>query len=189
MLIEREHCALVLIDYQARLMPLMHEAQATLDKALFLARMARLLEVPVIGTEQNPLRLGENEPAIRALCQQTLTKDHFSAVPDGLPAVLQAAGPRIRQIVLGGCESHVCLLQTALELQASGLRCAVVPSACSSRQPADHALAMQRLQQAGVVLASAESVAFEWLRHCRHPRFKEALALIKPRGNGGNGSS
>ncbi|MDO4231880.1 MAG: isochorismatase family protein [Lautropia sp.] len=182
MLIEKDACAMVLVDYQTKLMPVIHDADAVLQEARFLAKVASLLEVPVVGTEQYPERLGGNDEELKALCAQTFDKLSFSAARDGrLLQYLKTLTPAVSQVILGGVESHICLLQTALELQDAGLQCFVVPSACGSRKPEDHQLAMQRLQQAGVVLASAESVAFEWLGHSKHPRFKDVQALVKPR--------
>jgi len=135
MLLEAAESQLVLVDYQARLMPALFESEAVLANALRLAQLARLMRVPVWGTEQNPSKLGENAPALRALCDRTLAKMHFSAVEEGLgewlrppvkapqgnarslPKHLQkAAAPERSMVVIAGCEAHVCLLQTALDL-------------------------------------------------------------------------
>lgn len=178
-LLSRERSALLLVDPQARLMPAIANAAEVLDTSLFLARVARLLDVPVLGTEQHPQALGPNVAALRELCDTTLAKMHFDATADGLLDRLRERA--VDQAVLAGCETHVCLLQTALGLLAAGLRVAVVPQACGSRRPADKALALQRLQQAGATLLSAEMVAFEWLRSCEHPQFKAVLALVKSR--------
>ena len=99
-----------------------------------------------------------------------------------LPKHLQKPAPLAAErgtIVIAGCEAHVCLMQTAVGLLAAGLQVHVVPEACGSRRPADKALALQRLAAAGAQLLSAEMVAFEWLRSCEHPAFKEMLALVK----------
>jgi nicotinamidase-related amidase len=181
MTLDRTRCALVLVDYQSRLLPAIDGGEAAVLDAVFLARVARALGVPVLGTEQNPSGLGGNDERVRALCEQTLAKMHFDAVRDGLATQLRTLGREVDQVVVAGCEAHVCLLQTALGLQRAGLQVAVVPSACGSRRPADKALAMQRLAQAGVVLAGAEMVAFEWLQVCTHPQFKAVLALVKER--------
>nr|WP_315199951.1 isochorismatase family protein [uncultured Aquabacterium sp.] len=179
MLLDRRRSALVLVDHQARLMPAIHDAERVLDQAVFLARLAREMGVPVMGTEQNPQALGGNEPRLRALCDRTLSKAHFSAVADGLLPVLREIAPEVQQLVLAGCETHVCLLQTALEAQQSGLQVFVVPEACGSRRPEDKARALQRLQAAGVSLVCPEMVAFEWLRSCEHPAFRAVLSLVK----------
>jgi nicotinamidase-related amidase len=81
-------------------------------------------------------------------------------------------------------ETHVCILQTALELAGRGFEAFVVEDAVCSRNPADHANALARLRQWGVTVTCAESVALEWVGDASHPRFKEISALLKttPRG-------
>ncbi|MCX7247776.1 MAG: isochorismatase family protein, partial [Burkholderiales bacterium] len=191
---------LVLVDYQSRLMPAIFENTLVLANALRLAQLARLMEVPVWGTEQNPSRLGENAPEIRALCDQTLSKMQFSGVEEGLgewlrPPAKPVAGnarslPKHLQkpatqsderntIVVAGCEAHVCLLQTALDLLEDEFEVWVVTDACSSRTERNRDAAFDRLAGAGVELVTTEMVAFEWLRSAEHPAFKAAQALIK----------
>lgn len=175
---------LVLVDYQHRLMPQIDRGEAVVAEALRLAEIARVLGVPVLGTEQNAARLGPNGDAVRAACSNTLAKTHFDACEDGLLELIAAAHPpqpaaSPRDIVIAGCEAHVCLLQTTLGLLRAGHRAWVVTNACGSRRAGDHSLAMQRLQQAGATLVSREMVAFEWLHDCRHPRFREVLPLLK----------
>jgi len=186
--IDRSRSVLVLVDFQKRLMPTIHDGAAVVQEATFLAKMARLLGVRVIGTEQNPAGLGENLPAIRELCDETLAKMHFDACRDGLLDAVQrtvrdapARPVGAPDIVIAGCEAHVCLLQTALGLRRAGHEVFVVAPACGSRLPADHALAMRRLEHAGAVPVGAESVAFEWLGTCEHDAFKAALGLLKRR--------
>ena len=177
--------ALVLVDYQQRLLPALHRGAQALAQAARLADIARLLGVPVVGTEQNPAGLGPNDDAVAGRCDETLAKMHFDACEDGLALRLQAlgaaAGRPLRHVVVAGCEAHVCLLQTALGLLRAGHGVQVVAEACASRSAGDHALAMQRLRQAGAVIASVESVSFEWLRSCRHERFRDVLAMVRQR--------
>jgi nicotinamidase-related amidase len=181
MKLDRDRCALVLVDYQDRLWPALAEGASVVQEAVFLARVAQALGVPVLGTEQNPLRLGPNAQDVRALCARTLTKMHFDATADGLLGLLQSTGRPVSQVVVAGCEAHVCLMQTALGLLSAGLQVAVVPEACASRRPTDKALGLERLAAAGAVMLSAEMLAFEWLRSCEDPHFREVLALIKAR--------
>ncbi len=201
MLLDADDSQLVLVDYQARLMPDIHESQAVLDNALRLGRVARLLDVPVWGTQENPAGLGENVTEIRALCRTTLDKMHFSACADGLvgllrPQVRQQQGGNARSlpkhlqkppasaeqrtaIVLAGCEAHVCLMQTALELLEEEFEVWVVTDACGSRTERNRDAAFDRLAGAGAELVTTEMVAFEWLRTAEHPLFKDVLTLIK----------
>ncbi|WP_027016589.1 isochorismatase family protein [Comamonas composti] len=199
MLLEASESQLVLVDYQERLMPAIFEGDLVLANALKLARLAELAEVPVFGTEQNPSRLGGNEAQLRALCSKTLSKMHFSAVAEGLsewlrpPARPQGGNarslpkhlqkpqpaPERNTVVIAGCEAHVCLLQTALELLEDEFDVWVVTDACSSRTERNRDAAFDRLAGAGGELVTTEMVAFEWLRSCEHPAFKDMLALVK----------
>ena len=200
MLLDASQSQLVLVDYQSRLMPAIFENTLVLANALRLAQLARLMEVPVWGTEQNPSRLGENAPEIRVLCDQTLSKMQFSGVEEGLgewlrppakpvagnarslPKHLQkpaAQGDERNTIVVAGCEAHVCLLQTALDLLEDEFEVWVVTDACSSRTERNRDAAFDRLAGAGVELVTTEMVAFEWLRSAEHPAFKAAQALVK----------
>jgi len=200
MLIEAELSQLVLVDYQARLMPAIFESTLVLSNALRLAQAAQLLQIPTLGTEQNPSRLGENAPGIKALCQRTLAKMQFSGVEEGLgewlrPPVKPPVGnarslPKHLQkpsntpterstIVIAGCEAHVCLLQTALHLLEDEFDVWVVTDACSSRTERNRDAAFDRLAGAGAELVTTEMVLFEWLRSAEHPQFKAVQALIK----------
>jgi nicotinamidase-related amidase len=166
---------LVLVDYQQRLMPLIDGHELVLHEALRLADAAAALDIPIVGTQQNPAGLGHNDVRIRQRCASTLDKMHFDACEDGL---VPALGDR-PEVVLAGCEAHVCLLQTGLGLLRAGRRVWVVAPACGSRSPADRALALDRLRHAGAGIVSVEMVLFEWLHDCRHPQFKNVLAVIK----------
>src|SRR5690606_5998830 len=172
---------LVLVDYQARLLPVIDRGPEVVATARMLAEGPRLLGVRVVGTEQNPGGLGPNVEGIRRLCDATLAKTHFDACLDGLPALLaegRRAGER-PDVVIAGCEAHVCLLQTALGLLDGGHRLRVVEPACGSRRPGDRDIAMRRLEAAGATRVSAEMVLFEWLGGSDHPAFREVLALVK----------
>jgi nicotinamidase-related amidase len=201
MLLDAAESQLVLVDYQAKLMPSIFEHQQVVANALRLGNMARLLQVPVWGTEENPSRLGENLAEIRALCGQTLSKMHFSAVEEGLgewlrpepkmqseprgnarslPKHLQKpAAPERNTIVMAGCETHVCLLQTSLDLLEDEFDVWVVTDACSSRTERNRDAAFDRLAGAGAELVTTEMVAFEWLRTAEHPHFKAVLDLVR----------
>jgi len=199
MLLDASQSQLVLVDYQARLMPSIFEADAVAKNAVRLGKIAKLMQVPVWGTEENPSKLGENLPDIRALCQRTLAKMHFSAADEGLgewlrvpakapqgnarslPKHLQkpTAAEERNMIVMAGCEAHVCLMQTALDLLEDEFEVWVVTDACSSRTERNRDAAFDRLAGAGAELVTTEMVGFEWLRTAEHPRFAEVLALIK----------
>jgi nicotinamidase-related amidase len=203
MLLELESSQLVLIDYQARLMPAMHGFEAVLLNATRLAQIAAALSVPAFYTEQNPSKLGETVPAVlealKAARARPLAKMQFSAVEEGLGDMLRpppkpvqgnarslpkhlqksSAGEERDTIVLAGCEAHICLLQTALDLLEDEFDVWVVTDACSSRTERNRDAAFDRLAGAGVELVSTEMVAFEWLRSAEHPAFKQVQGFIK----------
>jgi nicotinamidase-related amidase len=200
MLLDAAQSQLVLVDYQVRLMPAIFENSLVLANAVRLAQLARMMEVPVWGTEQNPSKLGQNVPEVRSLCGQTLSKMQFSAVEEALGEWLrppakpvagnarslpkhlqkpQATAAERNAIVIAGCEAHVCLLQTALDLLEDEYEVWVVTDACSSRTERNRDAAFDRLAGAGAELVTTEMVAFEWLRTAEHPAFKAAQALIK----------
>ena len=185
--IDPDHCVVVLVDYQERLLPAIHRGAQVVAEAVCLADAALALDLRVVITEQNPQRLGPTVEALQALrqrCEVTLAKMHFDACADGLLDALRPASAEapLPDVVIAGCEAHVCLLQTALSLLQAGHRVWVVAPACGSRSPDDHELAMQRLRQAGAVVVSVEMVLFEWLQSCQHGQFKPVLQLIKTRG-------
>ena len=199
MLLTADESQLVLVDFQARLMPAIHDGLAVLGNARRLARAARLFGAPVWGTEQNADRLGGTDFELAALCDRIVHKTAFSAAealqsvltpsataPRGnarsLPRHLQKAAPAPPErgtLVLAGCEAHVCLLQTALDLLEQDWDVCVVTDACGSRTERNRDAAFDRLAGAGCELVTTEMVGFEWLRDCRQPRFKDWLALIK----------
>ncbi|MCP3726061.1 isochorismatase family protein [Paraburkholderia sp. CNPSo 3272] len=166
----------VLIDFQTRLMPSIHDGASLTAQALRLGRIARSLDVPVIGTEQNPGALGENAQEIRDLCSMTVAKHHFDATVDGLFEALPEGRTRV---IVAGCEAHVCVLQTAVGLLQRGLSVTLVIDAIGSRKAVDKEAAIARMHKAGIEVASVEMVAFEWLRSSQHPRFRDILQLIK----------
>lgn len=202
MLLQAEESQLVLVDYQQRLMPRIHEAEAVLANATRLARIAHLLQVPLWATEQSPAGLGATVEALQPLVAgRVLAKTSFDGAETLLPRLRPAAKPQqggnarslpkhlqkaapppapVREsIVLAGCEAHVCLMQTALGLLEEEVEVWVVTDACGSRTERNRDAAFDRLAGAGAELVTTEMVAFEWLRHAEHPRFREVLSLIK----------
>ncbi len=181
-----DRSVLVLVDYQTKLMPAIHDQQTVLARAELIGKTAGLVGVDVIGTAQYPERLGANVPEIASLCGAVVEKRCFGAFEDGLDAELTrrereraGSGQAPDDVVIAGCEAHVCLAQTALGLLEAGRTVWVVQDACGSRRPSDAAAAMRRLAAAGAQVVTSEMVVFEWLHDSRHDRFREASALVK----------
>lgn len=157
-------------------MPAIEDAENVLKHSLRIAQVAQLLNIPIIGTEQSPQSLGSNLESIQKYCSITISKEHFNACADGLTDALPSGR---NQLALVGCETHVCLMQTALGLIEREFDVAILVDGVGSRRTLDKELALERMQVAGARLISSEMLAFEWLVSTHHPRFKEVLQLVK----------
>jgi nicotinamidase-related amidase len=177
MLLSAERSVLLLVDLQQRLMPAIHGGEWVVNRAARLAEAALLLDVPVLATEQYPDGLGPTVEPLAGYPRATLAKTAFSAAAArGFQALLPAG---TREIVIAGVETHVCVLQTALDLLGSRHRVILAADATGSREPADHQAAIDRVRQHGVEVVTSEMVLFEWLRDSRHPGFRQVQKLLK----------
>lgn len=177
-LICRDRSALVVIDLQEKLLPAIHRAEHVVWNAGRLAAAAALFDVPRFLTEQYPRGLGPTESALRDALPSPVEKTRFSCGQcDDIIASLRDNGRP--QVVLAGIESHVCVLQSALDLSGLGFRVFVVEDATSSRDAAAHESALRRLAAAGVSLVMTESVLFEWCEDASHPQFKALSSLVR----------
>jgi nicotinamidase-related amidase len=180
-------CCLVLIDLQERLMPVIRQGETVLAACQFLQQAAGIFSVPTLLTEQYPKGLGPVVPGLLESATEIprVAKLRFSAAVEILQHVQRLNETRaepIRQICLAGIETHVCVLQTALELLGSGLQVFTAADATGSRFEGDRQLGLQRMSAAGVQIAAAESLAFEWCGTAEHPRFRELSQLVRHRG-------
>ena len=176
MTLEAARSALLLVDFQERLMPAIDGAEATVREAQRLAAAARLLDVPILATEQTPDRLGKTVPALADHAAGALAKTTFDACAG---CDLDEALGDAAQVVITGWESHVCVLQTTFGLLSAGRQVFVVADAVSSRTPANKAAALARMSATGAFVVTTEMVIFEWLADAQHPRFREVLKLVK----------
>lgn len=180
MKIDRNRSFLLLVDVQERLVPAMAEAESLLANAAILLKAATRLGIPLLASEQYPKGLGPTVSALAALLppDSIQQKIAFSCADD--PALIaRIPGLARPQAVVCGIETHVCVLQTALDLVAGGYRCFVVRDACSSRKQASIDAALARMVQAGITIVTTEMVLFEWLRDAAVPEFREVSALIR----------
>lgn len=174
---------LAVIDVQSRLLSAMKpgDAERVLHRSGVLIRAARALALPIFVTEQYPRGLGPTHDALALELPpdaRTFEKSCFSACgAGGYIDALRATGRK--QVVLAGMESHVCVLQTAAELDQAGFEVFVAGDATCSRAENNRQNALARMRQAGITVTNAESVVFEWLRDASHERFKEIASLIK----------
>jgi nicotinamidase-related amidase len=173
----RENSILLLVDLQERLMPAIADGERVVANAIRLARAAAFMDIPVLATEQNPAGLGPNVPEVKALALRTLGKQFFDATRETTWANFFPEDRR--DVVVAGCEAHVCVLQTVLGLRRQGLSVRLVRDAIGSRTPENRAGAADRARSAGAEIVTTEMVIFEWLETAEHPRFRDVLKLVK----------
>jgi len=181
MLIEAAKACLLMVDMQERLLPAIHEFERVLENCALLLQVAEKLDLPIIISEQYPKGLGPTVPELESKNATVFEKLSFSGYRDEkLRAhfkTLEDSG--FKQIIVCGVEAHVCVLQTAVDLQQAGFEVFVVADASSSRSADSAALAWPRLRHHGVQVIDSEMAAFELAGKAGTPEFKAISALIK----------
>jgi nicotinamidase-related amidase len=172
--------ALLVIDVQEKLMVKIPAAESITRNIAFLIDVARVLEVEIAATEQYPKGLG---PTVAPLAERLPNRpDKLAFSSCAVPSVLDGIRAKGRtKIVLVGIEAHVCVLNTALELLAANFSVYLAVDALGSRYEIDRDIALQRLANAGAILTTVETCAFEWLGGAHHPQFKAISALVQER--------
>jgi nicotinamidase-related amidase len=173
--------ALVVIDLQERLVPGIDGADAVLTNTHKLLELAKILKLPTFVTTQYAKGLGPTVPEIEAATDaEPLDKVCFSCF--GHQPFLQAVAATMSPgstLLLAGVETHICVLQTALGGLAAGYDIHVAADAVGSRTKESHALGMERMRHAGVVISSAEMAIYELLGDARRAEFKQMLPFLK----------
>jgi len=179
-MLKPEDTALVVIDVQERLLPHIHRHDELIKSIRLLIRGCRVVDVPLILSEQYTKGLGPTAGPVRELLGDVrpLEKMCFSCWDDEpFRKALEATGRGT--VLLCGIEAHVCVQQTALHLHEAGYNVQVVGDAVSSRFPRNLDLALMRFQQEGIRLTSVESAVFEMLKYCGTEPFKQWARVLK----------
>jgi nicotinamidase-related amidase len=168
--------ALLLIDFQAKLMPAIESGASVIANARRLLTAAEMFGVPILVTEQNSAGLGPTIPELkhdRASIAQKMTFD--ACRTDGFLGAL----PDRSALIVAGCETHVCVLQTVLGLLAAGRSVFIVRDALGSRRAESKETAIRRMERNGAEVVTTEMVVFEWLATAEDARLRDVLALVK----------
>ncbi|MDB2705607.1 hydrolase [Pseudomonadota bacterium] len=171
----------IMIDMQQRLVSAMPDdiAIATVKNTQRVLTAATTLEIPTMVTEQYPQGLGATVAELAELIEpkKVIEKTSFSCakVPEFMKRLDEMGR---KQVVLAGMESHICVLQTALDFLAQGFHVHVVEDAICSRDSKNKANAIHRMRDLGVNITNMESVLFEWLADAAHPQFKALSKLV-----------
>ena len=180
MLIRRDDSLLLVVDLQQKLAPAIHDSERVIANSVRLLEAARQLAIPRFVSEQYVRGLGGSVAAIvdAAGDARFFEKTHFScAAEPGVLELLRAA--KKPQVVLTGTEVHVCVLQSAFGLLASGFEVFLVADAASSRTPENRSAAIERMRAGGIQIVTTEMVLFEWLHQAGTEQFRALLPLIK----------
>jgi nicotinamidase-related amidase len=175
-----EDSALLVIDVQDRLMPIIADRDKLISNCAILIQMAEQLEIPYLVTEQYPRGLGRTvEEVAGAMADKSrrIEKTRFSADVDVVREELHRWNRR--SVLVCGVEAHVCVLQTVLDLHAGGRQCFVCADAISASQRDQIPFAIQRMQRAGAVITGVLAAMYELLGDSTHPAFPTCLDLAK----------
>lgn len=179
-LLRREQAALVIVDVQERLVRVLPHQEVWLPNILRLAQAARILGLPLLFTEQYPKGLGPTVPALQEVLQGALGFEKLTFSAWGVEEFREALRRRqIRQVLLTGAETHVCVEQTALDLLQAGYLVHVPADAVASRAKMNWELGLEKMRRAGAIITSTEMALFEMLEQAGTEEFKAVQALIK----------
>lgn len=172
---------IVLIDAQERLLPAMSDAEYLLANINKLIQGAKALNIPLVITEQYPKGLGKTDENLIAELGELydpVEKTTFSCYKNiNFKEVLENYGKS--NIVLSGIETHICVLQTAIELKNAGFNVFVAEDCVASRNDNDHYMAIQRLSNSKITISTVESILMEMCGRSDRPEFKTISAIIK----------
>ena len=177
-----EHCFLMVIDPQVKLMAVIHGADRVTKIIALLTRLADVLQIPVIPTTQYVKGLGPFVPELLPLFEDKAFNDkvEFSSLKNAaISAAVEDLQPKRHTMILCGVETHICVYQTALSGLLKGLRVVVAADATSSRTPENMRYGLDHLRSLGVQVVSTEMIIYELLEKAGTKEFKAMLPYLK----------
>ena len=180
--LELDHCALVVVDIQEKLLPPIFEKERLLRNSQLLIRLAHILNLPVLATTQYVKGLGNTVPEIASLLpqQEPIDKLEFSCFgSDRFCSQLKRLQGNRNTVLLCGMESHICVMQTALGALREGYLVHVASDAVGSRTEWNWKIGLERMRAAGAIISSTEMMMYELLQRSGSPAFKELLPYLK----------
>ena len=180
--LEAEHCALVVIDIQEKLLPPIFQKEQLVRNSQLLIRAAGILKIPALVSTQYAKGLGATIPEIASLLPGTEVADKtlFSCFgSDAFCSLLKRQPGNRNTLLLCGMESHICVTQTALAALREGYLVHVASDAVSSRTEWNWKIGLDRMRAAGAVISSTEMMIYELMRSSSSAAFKELLPHLK----------
>lgn len=179
-MLDIEKCSLVVVDVQGKLAQLMYGRQALFKNIQILIKAAKILDIPILWSQQCPASLGPTVPQIADSLadNQSIDKTSFSCCGDE-QFISKLNSLNRQQPLLCGIETHICIYQTAVDLYNEGYQVSVVADAVSSRTLDNKQTAISKMQTIGINIYSTEMALFELLKTADHPHFKQIAKLVK----------
>jgi nicotinamidase-related amidase len=182
--LQERNCGLLVIDFQEKLVPRVQNGNSVVASAVQLIQFFRLIDAPIVITEQYPKGLGpsigEIRKALSGLEIPYTPKTTFSACgAEDLKREVEKQ--KKSQWVVSGIEAHVCVQQTVFDLLELGCEIFLPADAVGSQRLEDREFALARMKSLGVTISTSESLIFEVLRDSQHPLFKQTSAMLKDR--------
>ena len=180
--LEAEHCALVVIDIQEKLLPPIFQTEQLVRNAQLLIRAAGILKIPALVSTQYAKGLGGTVPDVASLLQgsEPIDKTLFSCFgSDAFCSLLKRLPGQRTTLLLCGMESHICVAQTALGALREGYLVHIASDAVSSRTEWNWKIGLDRMRTAGAIISSTEMMIYELMRASSSAAFKELLPHLK----------
>src|SRR4030042_684157 len=172
-ILQRERTVLLIIDIQERILDVIHQYERVIENTLKLIRGMKILNIPIYYTEQYPKGLGPTADVLKSELGESnaIQKMSFSCYAAG-DLFDEFKKKNIETVIVCGIESHVCVLQTVLDLIANGFKVHLATDAVSSRRISDYEIAVNRMRSNGAEITTTESILFEILNVCGTDEFK-----------------
>jgi nicotinamidase-related amidase len=175
-----EKTALLIIDIQERILPVISNHQRVVDNTLKLIKGFKVMSLPIYFTEQYPKGLGPTVSSLIEELGELKPFDKMSFSCSGAGDLFEEFKKKdLSQIVVCGIESHVCVQQTVLDLIENGFQVNLAADAVSSRKEIDYNTSIERMRHHGTEVTTTESILFELLNVCGTPQFKEVSKIVK----------
>ena len=179
-LFTRENSIVLLVDYQERFMPVLHNNQETIKNIKLLLSGANIYNVPIFVSEQVPEKLGVTIVDFKEQLKEAkfFSKKTMSCCGQG-GFVDELKNKKIRNVAVCGIEAHVCVLQTCLDLLQNGFKVHLVSDAITTRIPHNKDIAIEKIKSAGAIVSSVETVLFEMAYEAGSEEFRKLQVLFK----------
>jgi nicotinamidase-related amidase len=177
-----ENCALMVVDIQERLMPVINGGEQVAKNSALLLKAAKVMNIPVVATTQYTARIGEMLPEIKAGLGGVVPFDkmQFDCFADQvLRDKIKELPRKINTLVICGVETHICIYQSVLGALREGYRVWVPADAVSSRSVQNHEIGLARIRELGGTVGSTEMIIYDLLHRAGTPEFKELLPFLK----------